>query len=526
MNTEQTPSFEDTEIVVGLVCPVGVNYRQCIHVLDSEFKKMGYTPNPIEVSGLMDNLAQSLGIAEIEAGLTELARIRARMKMGNELRCKAQTPGIMALAAIQKINIHRASVGAGEPALATVHIVSTLKRPEEVAALRQVYGAGFFLIGLHDTEDGRKEYLTEHHGLDPTDAERLIKDDADDHEAGGQRTRETYYLADVFVSFTNKRYKEQIARFVELLFSHPYHTPTRDEYAMFMAFAASLKSAQLGRQVGASIAFPSGDVVALGCNDVPRPGGGQYWYGDHDDKRDHELGEDSNDVQKQLILKDLVERLDCGHLSADEIKTKTDGALLLDITEFGRAMHAEMDALLCCARNGIAVTGCTLYTTTFPCHNCARHILGAGISRVVYIEPYAKSAAIPLHIDGMNVDSFGDDINKKPSTGHNSDKVPFESFVGIGPRRYSDLFVINPIYGRKIERKKNGKTISWPSVGKRPRLPMHPISYLQREKLSVQEIELLITNWRRLNDQEAGSDKVPSIPKSPPRKRDRSRRLA
>jgi deoxycytidylate deaminase len=526
LSSEQTASFEDTEIVVGLVCPVGVNYRQCIHVLEAEFRKMGYTPQLIEVSSLMDNLAQSFGISQIGTGLKELDRIRARMQMGNQLRRETQSQGVMALAAIQQINRFRSSKGDPEPALATVHILATLKRPEEVAALRQVYGAGFFLIGLHDTEDGRRGYLTDEKGLSPSDAEQLTKDDADDHEPDGQRTRETYYLSDVFVSLKNKRYKKQIARFIELLFSHPYHTPTRDEYAMFMAFAASLKSAQLGRQVGASIAFPSGDVVALGCNDVPRPGGGQYWFEDLDDKRDHKLGEDSNDVQKQLILKDLIARLDCAHLSDREIKAKTKGSMLLDITEFGRAMHAEMDALLCCARNGIAVAGCTLYTTTFPCHNCARHILGAGISRVVYIEPYAKSAAIPLHIDGINVDSFGDDINKKASTGHYRDKVPFESFVGIGPRRYTDLFVINPNYGHKIDRKKSGKTIPWPLVGKRPRLPMHPISYLRREQLSVQEIELLINKRRRLNDEEAGSDPVPSVPKAPPRKRNRSRSLA
>jgi deoxycytidylate deaminase len=493
-----------------------VNYRQCIDVLEAEFKKMGYTPRRIEVSGLMDNLAQSFGIEPIKAGLPELDRIRNRMRMGNELRQNSNSPEIIALAAIQEINSFRLKSGELKPALGTVHILATLKRPEEVAALRQVYGAGFYLVGLHDTEEGRTGYLTDQHGISQSDAESLMKDDEDDHQNRGQLTRETYYLSDVFVSLKNERYKAQVGRFVELLFSHPYHTPTRDEYAMFMAYAASLKSAQLGRQVGASITFPSGDVVALGCNDVPRPGGGQYWCEDSDDKRDHTLGEDSNDVQKQRILRDILKKFGCSNLSEKEIQQRAKGSLLFDITEFGRAMHAEMDALLCCARNGIAVSGCSLYTTTFPCHNCARHILGAGIARVVYIEPYAKSAAVSLHPDGIIVDVFGNRENKKKSTGSNQAKIPFESFVGIGPRRYNDLFVISPSYGHGIKRKFDGKTISWPSTGKRPRLPMHPISYLQREQFAVGDIELLIEEWGKSDAEESSSSPASGVPKARP----------
>src|ERR1035441_9924393 len=69
---------------------------------------------------------------------------------------------------------------------------------------------------------------------------------------------------------------------------------------------------------------------------------------------------------------------------------------LFDMTEYGRAVHAEMDALLTCARSGISPRNGTLYTTTFPCHNCTRHLVAAGIRRVVYIEPYPKSKATKL----------------------------------------------------------------------------------------------------------------------------------
>ena len=32
-----------------------------------------------------------------------------------------------------------------------------------------------------------------------------------------------------------------------------------------------------------------------------------------------------------------------------------------------------------------------MYMTTFPCHNCAKHIIASGIINVYYIEPYAES---------------------------------------------------------------------------------------------------------------------------------------
>lgn len=89
-----------------------------------------------------------------------------------------------------------------------------------------------------------------------------------------------------------------------------------------------------------------------------------------------------------------------------------------------------MSALLDADRRGVAVQGATLYTTTFPCHNCARHIVGAGIDRVVFIEPYTKSRAEQLHADSIAI----------ARAQHIADKVNFVPFVGVAPRRYSEMF--------------------------------------------------------------------------------------
>src|SRR5258708_40246453 len=91
-------------------------------------------------------------------------------------------------------------------------------------------------------------------------------------------------------------------RFLGLVFGHPFLTPTREEHAMFLAYSSASRSAQLGRQVGAAIATPEGDVVAVGMNEVPSPNGGPYWEGDKNDDRDHKRKIDSNAQQRDAII--------------------------------------------------------------------------------------------------------------------------------------------------------------------------------------------------------------------------------
>jgi deoxycytidylate deaminase len=74
------------------------------------------------------------------------------------------------------------------------------------------------------------------------------------------------------------------------------------------------------------------------------------------------------------------------------------------------------------------VRGADLYTTTFPCHNCCRHIIDAGIRKVIYIEPYAKSKAPRLHKDEISIDRIEEG------------KLPFLPFLGVGPRLFAVMY--------------------------------------------------------------------------------------
>ena len=74
-------------------------------------------------------------------------------------------------------------------------------------------------------------------------------------------------------------------------------------------------------------------------------------------------------------------------------------------------IHAEMNALLYCAKEGIKVDGCVCYVTHFPCLNCTKALIQAGISKIYYsnayrVDDYALELLDKNHIEHiqLNVD--------------------------------------------------------------------------------------------------------------------------
>jgi deoxycytidylate deaminase len=226
--------------------------------------------------------------------------------------------------------------------------------------------------------------------------------------------------------------------------------------------------------VGAAIYAFDGDLRGVGCNDVPKFGGGLYgeqgeadhrcfrWQNNecHNDK--HKL----NRAQKIANAVGATGEKDPG-LVSDAMESG-----VANLIEFSRSVHAEMEAIVSVARLGTGTTvGSTLYTTTFPCHNCARHIVAAGVSTVYYIEPYSKSIALELHSDAISL------------TEDSTDKVRFLQYEGFAPRTSLRLFSST---GR--DRKVDGKF-----VGTKPKeaLPIFatPLdSYTTTENLVIKHL--------------------------------------
>jgi cytidine deaminase len=281
---------------------------------------------------------------------------------------------------------------------------------------------------------------------------------------------------------------------------------------MFHAVSAGVRSSSLARQVGASICTQEGELIALGCNDVPKAGGGLYWEGDEGDSRDHLWGYDSNDQVKMHFLRDVLTRIQKSGWLVNELSGLDErglfefamkpGSLLrqaemMKMIEYGRSVHAEMAALMDAAKRGVAVVGCTLYTTTFPCHNCAKHIVASGVKRVVYVEPYPKSYTYKLYSDSVWVDGAGEA----------GKVIKFEPFVGISFRQYFSLFSV-----AGIERKINGTLTQWVAETAIPRYFEHHSAYLAREAVVLCKLEASLRRanvypvttsfWNTLGDEE------------------------
>ncbi len=475
---------DDSEIIVGLVAPVGTEKSIILDQLKDSLKSFGYSTINIKISDFIQAVKDKHQLNLSDS--PESRRINSYMDGGNTVREKMNRGDALALWAANEIALKRIE-NEGKVAF----LLDSLKHPEEVITLRRIYGNGFFLIGIYSSRAKRFDFLHGKKGVSKSDSETIIERDY--YEEGvkdfGQKTRETFHMADAFVSLANaNEAKNQVVRILDLIFGNPFHTPSLDEFAMFHAFTARLRSADLSRQVGAVIVSEAGDLIGHGANDVPKSGGGLYWPGEND-HRDYDWGYDSNAKRRDQILLDIVQLVkknsDKEIAENDEeilekVKTQLAKSILLDVTEFGRPVHAEMEAIMSTVRTGVSPRRGTLYCTTFPCHNCAKHIVAAGIKKVVYVEPYPKSKAGELHKDSIEIDEELSD-----------EKVSFVPFVGVGSRRFIDLFSLGSDSGYEILRKnkKTNDIINWKRRTAKMRVPMLVTSYKQREVIAQKIIQ-------------------------------------
>ena len=132
--------------------------------------------------------------------------------------------------------------------------------------------------------------------------------------------------------------------------------PDNDEYFMEMAFLVSKRSTCLRRRVGAVIVRDK-HVISTGYNSSPRG-----------TKHCEELG----CIRQQLNIPSGTRH------------------------ELCRGVHAEQNAITQAAYFGTSVANATIYTTTFPCSMCAKILINAGITEVVYADGYVDDLSKKL----------------------------------------------------------------------------------------------------------------------------------
>jgi deoxycytidylate deaminase len=499
------------ELMFALVAPVGVDLDMIIEVITTELTCQKYGASLVKVTTIMQDVPSSISIVPEPY----LESIKSRIDYADDLCSQLKRQDALAAIAIsaiqserEKLNIERAAAEwrtleadfLQEPVAGHAYIIRQFKTPAETSLMRQVYGKLFFQISAYSSPDDRETMLRKkiresHYGtMDESTArtqaiELMAIDYSESDKEFGQKIRETFPMGDVFVDGVNRANCEfMIKRFIDVIFGDNSITPDHDEYGMYTAKSASFRSCDLSRQVGAAIFRPTGEVASLGCNEVPKYGGGTYWCGDDPDGRDFALGEDQNDRIKREILYQIIEILSKRKGLAEDLEkfgnpkeimeqllSERPGikdSKLMDLLEFGRVIHAEMSAISDAARLGLPTKDATLYSTAFPCHMCAKHIVAAGIERVVFLEPYPKSYAKELHADSIEIEGSKD-----------VKKVKFVPFMGIAPFRYRDFFE----KGRRKD--SSGKTVRWKDGVGIPIVEIYRPVYTQLETLVSSELQ-------------------------------------
>ena len=307
-------------------------------------------------------------------------------------------------------------------------VIDSIRNPAEVEYFNAAF-LKFFLLALDAPSNVR--WLRKQSDYEGDDEERFKQDDlrdkGDEEPPYGQHTEACVYRSDVVINNENQisyrqdwdRFFYNIKQYIELMRDPEYRQPTYKELYMHMAYAVSLKSSCNKRQVGAIIVSAGARqaisplrtqdeiesyVLTTGYNDVPI-----------NERVCSELGGRSNpkfcskDNYEEKALRAMQYCPGCGtklELPKGELGlyrcSECNKRLPRDymagrLLDLCRSVHAEEAAILQAAKLGSSsLRGMVLYTTTFPCLLCCKSIINAGISKIVYREPYPMDESIKM----------------------------------------------------------------------------------------------------------------------------------
>lgn len=280
--------------------------------------------------------------------------------------------------------------------------------------------ARFFLVAVDCSTENRWQRLKDK--IYKGDRQAFERDDRRDKSEGlpyGQQVLACVEQADIiFVNEekfpTESRIKEEIKkRFNDdllLITERKPRIPNLMETIMAVSSNLALQSRCIKRRVGAVICSKQGYIVSAAYNEVPYPEKSCY----------DEYVMCYRDFYRKDLKEKLINSFTCCpncHIKFSTKPTDVDfccpkcNAKISDYfppikaLDKCRALHAEEAAILQTPQ--FQIEGSILYTTTFPCLQCAKRILYAGIKEVIYIDPYPEEEAIEfLEKGGVKTTKF------------------------------------------------------------------------------------------------------------------------
>ncbi len=449
------------EVIIGLVNPIGcANKAVFLSSLKKEMKARGY--EMIEI-----NITKEL-FEKVGDDVPKSLDIFLKMELLSKLR-QLYGNAYMAAIAIRKITKERESYINKK----RVYVIDQLKHTDESKLLNAVYGENYIQISCFSNKENRnqvieklilrsgkcdcnemdceiknyikklnavkycklvsyidsdelfKELKSGYREIQRDCSHQLLKKDFIElyrnDEENGQQVAKLFDKSHYYINLDILKpdISKQVAKFAQHLFGEYEGYPSQDEFGMSIAYAASKRSNfPNARHIGACIISEYGEVIAAGSIRAPNSDSNTT----DDGMRSIEAGY----CNFKSKIHDMREWLD----NEESTKAKEVSEFLRDSLDFHPCTHAEIAAIMDAAKLGISVRNATLYSTTFPCHLCAKDIISAGIKKVVFIEPYPKSKNEELYSKLIVIDALGEVRGM----------IPFNTFFGVGPRRYNYVY--------------------------------------------------------------------------------------
>lgn len=262
----------------------------------------------------------------------------------------------------------------------------------------------FFLVAVDCSKDNRWKRLKRIYDGDKRGFERDDKRDKNEGLEYGQQVLQCVEDADIL--FINNEYYLTESKLnteletlfkphLELITGEKLRNPSEEETMMTAAASLALKSHCIKRRVGAVLCDSSGYIISAAYNEVPKAQETCFekyrmCYRDHVRKN----------FSETLVSHFKFCPLCSKELNLDGVKCKScqsDLSYLIPpykALDKCRSLHAEETTILKAAHYQLKDS--TLYSTTFPCLQCAKRILNADIKYVIYIDPYPEEESIKM----------------------------------------------------------------------------------------------------------------------------------
>jgi len=301
-------------------------------------------------------------------------------------------------------------------------VIDGFRNPNEVQEIRRIY-PNFFLVAVCANKEERWNRVRKDYGSNQNEFEDDDRRDQYEEFKWGQGVQKCVDDAD-YVWYNNDHlvvsldgvedsdstsiervFTKVCNDFVALLKGNEQHRgPTADEIHIAAAYAQSHSSTCQKRHVGAVITIRRNGQelpVSMGFNENPpsvrtcQNEGACY--------KDNDMLAKLKARSKKIycpkcgkVHRDLTDPWNCSKCGTS-IKAWLHPSRNMELCT---AIHAEERAVL--SLGGRSAEGGTLYVTTFPCFQCARLVLDAGIKNIVYVEAYpVRNTAAFLEKNGI-----------------------------------------------------------------------------------------------------------------------------